>query len=62
MTKLERRVRDYVKAHKKALAITSLAFVLVAVQHKGIKNLNEFLEANDLYQDYYGFPPLDKEV
>ena len=60
MTKLERRIRDYIKAHKKHLAVTSLAFTLVAIQHKGIKNLNEFLELNDLTEEYYG--PPEEEV
>lgn len=61
MTKLERRIRDYVRAHKKHLAVTSLAFVLVAVQHKGIKNLNEFLDTHDLLDEYYG-PDTSEEL
>jgi hypothetical protein len=55
MTKLERRVRDYAKAHKKHLAVTSLAFMLVILQHRGIKSLNEFLVEKDLFDEYYQF-------
>lgn len=55
MTKLERRVRDYVRAHKKALTITSLAVMLAYVQHRGIKSLNEFLVEKDLFEEYYQF-------
>lgn len=53
MTKLERRVRNYVKEHKKHLAVTSLAFMLVVLQHRGIKHLNEFLIEQDLFDEYY---------
>ena len=62
MTKLERRIRNYIREHKKALGITALAFTLVAVQHRGIKNLNEFLEANDLLDEYYGPDPSEELV
>lgn len=55
MTKLERRVRNYVKDHKKILAVTSLAGMLVILQARGIKNLNDFLIEEDLFEKYYGF-------
>lgn len=59
MTKLERRVRNYVKAHKKALGITSLAVMIAFVQHRGIKSMNEFLVEKDLFEEYYGFEDPD---
>jgi hypothetical protein len=62
MTKLERRVRNYIRAHKKHLAVTSLAFMLVALQHKGIKELNEFLDSKDLLDEYYGIDEAEELV
>ena len=55
MTKLERRVRDYVKDHKKILAVTSLAGMLVILQARHISGLNEFLDEKGLSDEYYGF-------
>ena len=62
MTKLERRVRNYIKAHKKALGITSLAFTIAILQHRGIKSMNEFLVEKDLFEEYYGFGDEDELV
>lgn len=60
MTKLEARVRNYVSTHKKTLVVAASAITLIVVQHKGIQNLNAFLEEKDLFDEYY-LPSTEEE-
>jgi len=53
MTRFEYRIRNYIRNHKKHVALTSTLAAVVVVQHRGIKNLNKFLDEHDLLEEYY---------
>lgn len=56
MTKLERRARNYIRAHKKILTFATLTTLAAVLQARHIAGLNQYLDDNDLFEPYYGFP------
>lgn len=45
--------KNFVARHKVAIAASAVGITIIALQHKGIQSLNEFLKENDLYEKYY---------
>ena len=48
-----RSAKNYVQTHKKHCAITAAAVTVAVLQHKGIKDLNEFIDSKNLLDEYY---------
>lgn len=53
MKKFMKSTRKFVRNHKEAIVVGAITIPVIALQYKGIQNMNDYLKDHELYSDYY---------
>lgn len=48
--------KNFVAAHKTALAVTATAVICIAINQRALQQHNDFLKEHDLYDTFYADP------